>query len=98
MLTKSRIAVPVHAASTRGAPRPASRSLVSTVLKSTLYLARPDVFGMEVCSCAPENSSTPPGAGSGITSRPGTWSIAPGRACCSLPTDLAVCSRCALLW
>ena len=45
---------------------------------------------MEVCSCAPEKSRTSPGAGSGITSTPGVWSIAPGRAWASLPTDFAV--------
>lgn len=69
---------------------------MSTVLKSTLYLASPDVFGMEVCSWAPENSSTSPGAGSGITSTPAVWPTAPGLAWFSLPTDLAVLSRRAL--
>jgi len=96
MLMKSRMAVPVQSASTSGAPRSVSRSLVSTVLKSTLYLASPDVFGMDVCSWAPENNSTWPGAGSGITSTPAVWSIAPGLAWRSSPTDLAVCSRRAL--
>jgi polysaccharide pyruvyl transferase WcaK-like protein len=92
-LTKSRIAVPAQSASATGAPRPSCRSRVSTVRKSTLYLARPDVFGMDLWSCAPENSSSSPGAGSGITSRLGVWPIAAGLAWLSLPTDFAVLSR-----
>jgi len=96
MLTKSRIAVPVHSASTSGAPRPAARSRVSTVRKSTLYLASPEVLGMDVCSWAPEKSRTSPGAGRGMTSTAAEWSIAPGRAWDSLPTDLAVLNRRAL--
>jgi hypothetical protein len=35
----------------------------NTVRKSTLNRARPDVFGVEACSWAPENSRTSPGAG-----------------------------------
>ena len=46
-----------------GAPRPACRSETSTVRKSTLKRALPDVFGMEACSCVPENNMTAPGGG-----------------------------------
>ena len=60
---KSRMAVPVQLTSTSGAPRPESRSVTSTVRKSTLKRALPEVFGTEAWSCAPENSTTPPTRG-----------------------------------
>src|SRR6266568_5352317 len=95
-LMKSRMAVPVQCTSARGAPRPAIRSLTSTVRKSTLNLARPDVFGIDACSWAPENNRTSPGAGRMISSWSGRWSSAPGRVWRSLVTCAAVVSRLAL--
>ena len=55
-----------------------------------LNRARPEVFGIEACSWLPENSRTSSGVGRTISSWAGSWSIAPGRACTSRVTPVAV--------
>jgi len=74
---------PGHADSGARAPDVDERSAAASlqvahvhVRKSTLYLANPEVLGVEMCSWAPEKSSTSPGAGRTMRSLPsGTGKI-----------------------